>query len=181
VTPQEGEASAYSKAKDNSTVCSRAYSQDAPLFRAFGWSCGRRSIAWPHRFGTPTWLTPGQEPSRSASCIAAHQVSRSHPMKQTLQATEINWPVSTESSTAGILATVPASVVKITKRSQFFGQKHDDLPPTNRGQSPQCAAQYRTRKRRRQEKVPAECRPTWPDRASMRWRMPKTTRNSKWP
>jgi hypothetical protein len=53
---------------------------------------------------------------------------------------------------------------KMTKRTQFFGLRQNELVPTNRGQPPQCAAQHRSGHRGRQEKIPTKCRPPRADR-----------------
>ena len=75
MTPQEGEASAYSKAKDNSTVLQpRLFSRRPIVSRV-------RMVLRPaeHCVAAPVWnstgLTPGQQPSRSALCIAAQSLA----------------------------------------------------------------------------------------------------------
>ena len=45
----------------------------------------------------------------------------------------------------------PPSSIKLTKRSQLFARRQNDLLPANRGQPPQCAAEHRSRHRRGQE------------------------------
>ena len=53
--------------------------------------------------------------------------------------------------------------LKTAKRTQFFGRRHDDLLPANRGQPPQCTSEHRSRDRRRQEKITPKCTSSRPD------------------
>jgi hypothetical protein len=83
---------------------------------------------------------------------------RSHPPRRRSRTTETGRPGSTQGSTDIILATElpPALIgVKTTKRSQFVARRQGELVSANRGQSPQCASEHRSRHRRGQEKVAA--------------------------
>jgi hypothetical protein len=65
-----------------------------------------------------------------------------------------------QSSMDAISVMEPAAQIgsKITKRSQFFVRWQNDLLPANRGQPPQCAADYGACHRRKKEALAPKCR-----------------------
>jgi hypothetical protein len=65
---------------------------------------------------------------------------RSHQLQRRTQATSKCPPPVTE----GIRPMDRPSNLKITKQSQFVVRRPDELLPANRGQSAQCASQYRS-------------------------------------
>jgi hypothetical protein len=115
-----------------------------------------------HRRGNERtwWQTQGIDPLP----IATSLWEKTHAVALTAQRMLATW-IAPSRSTDPIVQTAPAlrSDTKLTKRSQFFHRRPDELVSANRGEPPQCASEHGSRDRRRQEKVAAKCRSPWPD------------------